>query len=592
MATRNKTPEAQTLAREGREQRDPASPENALDPTLGIVAVLLRGITAVSIIVGLLLNGGCGNRSSEDSSDHQTMASGSAGNGVPKSGGILRLALQSPTSLDPALTDDVYEATVVNQIFSGLVQLDANLNVLPDLAQSWAISRDRLVFLFKLRKDAHFHNGRHVTAEDFIYSFTRLLDESQVPPGIIQDYLDKIDGVDDFIAGKTDHIRGLVAKDPYTLEISLARPYASFLAVLSMDQAKVLPREEVERKGTEGFGREPVGSGPFRLISWDPEKSVCLVANRDYFGEQPHLDTLLFVHDPGSNQDWRKPAFLAGELDAIEIREEELAEILSQGEYRVMRRPELSLEFMGFNVTHPVFKDVRVRRAVAMAIDRHALKKIAGKGFDIPAGLLPPGIPGYSPKSKVLPHDPERARRLLAEAGFDEAHPLSLPLTTVSRSAYAVARDSVVTASLAEVGIQVDLQEATWVELDRAIDERTAGSFQISWIADLPDPDSFLYSLFVSGGASNLFAYSNSAVDSLLEAGGHDPDQVARLVRYREAERLILEDAPLVPLFNVIALFVVQPDVRGVELSPFGICSVPMERIWFDRTRGGLRAGL
>jgi ABC-type transport system substrate-binding protein len=538
--------------------------------------------------------GGCGDSPPRDAASAGSSAKTTAGKspGPPRPGGTLRVALENPTSLDPARTDDVYEATIVNQVFSGLVQLDANLNVLPDLAQSWTISRDRLVFRFDLRRDATFHNGRQVTAEDFVYSFARLLDPKRVQPGIIQDYLFKVEGVAAFVAGRTPAISGIRALDPFTLEIRLAEPYPSFLSVLTMDQAKVLPREDLERLGPDRFGREPVGSGPFRLAEWIPGKRACLVAYPGYFGDGPHLDSLLFVHDPEGQADWRKPAFLAHDLDLLEIRDKELSDILAQGDYHVMRRPELSVEFMGFNVEHPIFKDRRVRRAVAMAIDRRALRKFAGRGFDTPAGLLPPGIPGFTPDSKLLPHDPEEARRLLAEAGYDREHPLRMPLMTASRSRYAVARDSIVIASLAEAGIEVGLKHVTWGEFDRAIGDRTAAALQLTWIADLPDPDSFLYTLFVSGGSSNFFNYANPSVDSLLETGCRDVDQVARLALYREAEKIILEDAAMIPMFNVLALYVLQPYVHGVELSPFGISSIPMERIWLEPEEGSSHAGL
>lgn len=511
---------------------------------------------------------------------------------TPRRGGTLRIALERPMSLDPAGTDDVYEATVVNQIFSGLLRLDANLNVLPELAQSWTISRDWLTYRFDLRQDARFHNGRPVVAQDFVYSFSRLLDPKRVRPGIIQDYLLKIEGAEAYREGRVDSVAGLRALDAHTLEIHLDQPYPSFLSVLTMDQAKAIPREAVERMGAEAFGRHPVGSGPYRFDLWDPATEIRLLANPDYFGGRANIDTLIFVQPPSTDDDWRKPAFLAGKLDLIEVREQELASMMAQGNYRVIRRPELSMDFLGFNLQHPLLRDVRVRRAMAMAIDRTALKAVAGQGFEAPSGLLPPGLPGFSPRSKVVPYDPDHARRLLAEAGYSTEHPLHLPLMTGSRTAYAEARDSVVVASLKAVGVQVDLQHVTWDEFDKALMTRRLAAFQLSWIADLPDPDSFLYSLFVSGGASNFFAYSDAGVDSLLDEGCRNLDQVARLNEYRQAEVKILKDAPIVPLFNTVGLYLLQPDVRGVELSPFGICSVPMDHIWLDGTTRSLHARL
>jgi hypothetical protein len=173
------------------------------------------------------------------------------------------MALEGFDGLDPAITDDAYEATVITQLFSGLVRADADLNVLPDVAHSWRISPDGLEYIFSLREDARFHNGRNITAEDFIYSFSRLLDQESVPPGIIQDYLIIVDGAEEVAKGHTKTVRGLIAPDPHTLIIRLAKPYPSFLSVLCMDQAKVVPREEVERLGGPSSAAAG-GLGPFR----------------------------------------------------------------------------------------------------------------------------------------------------------------------------------------------------------------------------------------------------------------------------------------------------------------------------------------
>jgi oligopeptide transport system substrate-binding protein len=512
---------------------------------------------------------------------------------VPERGGTFRLALEPAQTLDPALTDDAYEATVANQVFSGLVQWDSDLNVLPDVAQSWTVSSDGREYRFELRNNARFHNGRQLVAEDFVYSFTRLLDPRQVPRGIIQDYLTRIEGVEDFNSGRAATIRGLEAPDPFTLVIRLARPYSSFLSVLGMDQAKVVPREEIERLGSEEFGRHPVGTGPFRLAEWNPATRTVLVASRDYFGTPAYLDSVILDHAISEQPALVQSAFLSGTLDGLQVRENELSTLLRRREYPIVRRLELSLEFMGFSVTTPPFDDARVRRAVAMAVDRDDLAGAVGLGFDVPTGLLPPGIQGFSPDSKILPEDLDEARRLLAEAGYGPGRPLRFPLLTASRTRHAAVRDSVLVNSLRRVHIFPELRNVSWLELNEAVNSREAAAFELSWIADIPDPDSFLYTLLDTHGYYNIFSYSNAHVDSLLEAGGDEVNQAKRLLLYREAERVVLAEVPLVPLLNVMTLYAFQPLVRGVEMAPFGICSVPMEKIWFDRRhREGMYAGL
>lgn len=311
----------------------------------------------------------------------------------PVDGGTFRISLESVDRLDPASVDDVYEATVSNQIFSGLVHWDADLNVLPDIATSWTISRDGLEYVFELNPEARFHTGRQVVAEDFVYSFSRLF-FPETPPGIIQDYLIRVDGVAEFAAEEADHIRGMEALDAHTLRIRLHSPYPSFLSVLCMDQAKVVPRELIEEIGSDAFGLQPVGTGPFRLAQWVPDKRVVLVRSENYYRTPAHLDSVIMVHNPSDQGERSREDFLADRLDMHEVREAEVPQLRAKRTVRIVRRLELSMEFLGFNVTLAPFDDRRVRRAVAMALDYDALQEAAGVGFKRPVGLLPPGWPG------------------------------------------------------------------------------------------------------------------------------------------------------------------------------------------------------
>lgn len=498
---------------------------------------------------------------------------------IPQTGGTFTIALESVTTLDPALVDDVYTATIVNQMYSGLVRWDADLNVVPDLAYSWTISRDGLNYAFELLPGAKFHHGREVTAEDFVASFERLF-RPEIPPGIIQDYLIKIDGVQEFIDGTADHIAGLTASGPHSLHIRLHSPYPSFLSVLCMDQAKVLPLELIP--DPTSFSAH-IGTGPFQLEDWVPDERVVLVRNANYFGTKARLDTLIIRHYPAEGQiDLTMADFLAGRLDTREVRDSEVAQMQSGTGMNVVRRLELSMEFLGFNVDLPPFNDPRVRRAVAHAMNYAELERVAGTGFMRPVGLLPPGMAGYTPEPKLLDEDVVEARRLLADAGYSALNPLRFDILTSSRSVHAVMRDSVVVNSLARAGIIAEVQNVGWHELNEAIDNKTAPAFQITWIADLPDPDSFLYTLLASEGVYNMFDYRNARVDSLLEAGRGELNVALRLDRYRESERLVLADAPLVPLFNVMTVYGFQPWVRGIEMSPFGICSVPLHKVWMQ----------
>src|SRR5215813_13435076 len=248
-----------------------------------------------------------------------------AGDLPTRFGGVYRRPLTgNPSSLDPAHATDVYAYAVVNQIFDGLVQYDSHLNPVPAIAGFWEASVDGQVWLFYLRNGVRFHNGREVTADDFVYSFTRLLDPAVRSP--VTDSFKYIRGVEDFQAGKTPQVEGLQAPDRYTLRISLKEPYAPFLSALAMSNAKVVPREEVAKLG-EQFGHHPVGSGPFAFVRWQQRQEIVLQAYNFYYEGRPFLDQIVFKISTDKHFEEDFAAFLKGELEETVVpgsKEEEI----------------------------------------------------------------------------------------------------------------------------------------------------------------------------------------------------------------------------------------------------------------------------
>src|SRR5262245_40555573 len=208
-----------------------------------------------------------------------------------KFGGIYRQMLgDNPSTLDPAFVTDIYSRTVINQLFDGLVQFDPHLNVIPAIAEFWEASQDGRTWTFSLRRGVKFHHGREVTAQDFVYSFTRLLHVNSSGP--VTDLFEHIQGAKEFMQGKTPRIQGLKALDRYTFQMALEEPIASLLAVLGVTNAAVVPREEVERLG-EHFGHAPVGTGPFKFVRWVPNQEIVLEANDHYYEGRPFLDAVV-----------------------------------------------------------------------------------------------------------------------------------------------------------------------------------------------------------------------------------------------------------------------------------------------------------
>lgn len=503
----------------------------------------------------------------------------------PRQGGVLRLIQEMPEGLDPLVADSVYESLVVNQIFDGLVALDPGLHVVPALASTWTISRDGLTYTFRLRGDVRFQDGTPLTADDVVFTVRRVLDPAHVNASLASPYMTVIAGAAEFGAGRTDELAGVAALDPHTVRIRLERPYLSFLEALAMDGLRVVPRHFVERVGEDQFARHPLGTGPFRLESWDAHR-LRLVAHSAYFGGRPHLDAVEIEFDPSSNGDAGVAEFLHGGLDAVEVPADHLDELTAEPEVTVYRYQELSVHFLGMSTTTPPLDDVRVRQAIAHAVDRDALVADAPGTRRQAFGILPPGLPGYSPASKTLAHDPQRARQLLAEAD-PEGHGLR-PVELLNVATTPATRRMVehIRADLAAVGLALEVRQVSWSELERRIDDHTAPAFLLGWIADLGDPDTFLRSLFEPGGAANYFEFEDAETARLLEAGARELNPVERSRIHRETERRILSLAPVVPLHHSIGAFAVHKAVHGLEPGPMGICGVNLEHVWIGRAGG------
>ena len=499
-------------------------------------------------------------------------------------GGVLRLAHEPPAGLDPATVESVYESLPVNQIFDGLVDLDPSLNVAPALASTWTLSRDGRIYTFHLRSGVRFHDGSPLTADDVVFTIRRVLAPGRERRSVAFSYLSGILGASDYAAGRRADLPGVRAVDLSTVEIELERPYLSFLEVLAMDGVRVVPRRVVERLGDDGFARAPVGTGPFRLAAWDDSR-LQLEANPDYFGDPPRLDgiTVMFLRD--DEIDFGAERFDRGDLDVLEATDEHLERLGRNPDVRVYRYQELSLSFLGLLTGAPPLNDVRIRQAIACAVDRETLAAQSSAKRRRAGGILPPGMPGYSPRIKGLEFDPDRSGRLLAEAGFPGGRGLRpVRLVTTARSAAAERVLEQLRSDLARVGISLEIENVTWAELSERIEDHAAPAFLLAWIADLPDPDAFLRTLFEAGGAANYFDFHDAQTWELLERGAGEMNPVKRAEIYRSIEQRILELSPLVPLYHTVGIVAMRRTVRGLEPGPLGLASVNFERVWFARS--------
>ena len=483
--------------------------------------------------------------------------------------GTLRLAGSEPRSLDPALTQDIDTWGYLLQVFSGLVGLDDDLNVVPDLAESWDVSPDGRTYRFTLRSNARFHDGREVTSADVKFSIERALDPAMRSPSAAT-YLGDIVGAEDRLAGRAREVAGVRVPDARTVEIVIDEPKPYFLAKLTYPTAFVVDRANVGR-GAEWYTR-PNGTGPFRLERWDRDSLLVLAANRDYHRGTPRLARVEYRLEPGSAISW----YETDEIDAVSVGPANVERVTDPrgrfgGELR--RVPQLSVSYIGFAVSMPPFDDPKVRLAFAAATDRARLAKVTFKGMREPAaGILPPGIDGHDPDFAAVPFDPAAARRHLAESSYGSAGALP-PITLTMGRGSGEFGESLAEMYARNLGVTIDVLEVQDGYFD-GLNARAYQMFYLGWVADYPDPQDFLDILLHGDSEANHGGFADPAVDSLLERARTETDVARRLALYRQAEEAAMDAAPVIPLFFDTDYVLVKPWVRDLRWTALGPLSL------------------
>ena len=498
------------------------------------------------------------------------------------------MTFEAPHCLDPAEVDSVYDSLPVAQLFSGLVALDPGLNVVPALADTWTISRDGRTYTFHLREGVRFHDGEPLTSDDVVFTLQRLLAPSRPKRSIGASYLLVVQGARAFMAGKVRDLPGVVAVDSSRIEIRLERPYLSFLQVLAMVDLRIVPRHVLESKGEAAFRRRPIGTGPFLFESMS-KTELRLTANREYYAGAPYLDEVVIRFPDPKESDNGNGRFLRRETEIVEPSPELIDAMQKDPTIAFHRYQELSLTFLGFQTGIPRIADERVRRAIAHAIDRKTLAEMSLVTRREATGILPPGLPGYSPAPKALDYDPAESRRLLAEAGHPGGRgiPPIVAYATVAGNLTLRKTYEALSKQLAAVGLQFVVREVSWSELNARIDDATAPAFQLGWVADLPDPDSFLRTLFEPGGSANYFGFLDDATARSLERGAQETNPLERARIYRDLEKSILDKAPLIPLFHTVGMIASRTTVHGFKPGPMGIGAVDLGKVWIEPPSGG-----
>jgi peptide/nickel transport system substrate-binding protein/oligopeptide transport system substrate-binding protein len=365
----------------------------------------------------------------------------------------------------------------------------------------------------------------------------------------------------------------------------LKEPFAPFLSILAMANAKVVPEEMIN----SDFARQPVGTGPFRFNTWEPGKEIVLNANPDYFDDRPFIDDLRFrIY---LNIEWEQifEDFSNGQLEHALIPSGEYERIVTQTSsekpYNIISKSGLNLVYVGINMAVAPFEDLRIRQAINYAVDSEAIVKNITRRGSIPVhGIVPPGLAGFDPDFKAFSYDPEKARELLNEAGYEQGRGFPpIELWTVSKSASVHKELQEYQRYLGDIGLQIAIKVAdNWKEFISAISEKKASLFYAAWYADYPDPDNFFYPLVYSESRTNRMSFRDPKVDQLLNEARSEMDYMKRAGLYQNINQLVMHSAPLISQHVNSNSYLFHSSVKGIEMSPMGVIYLPFRKLWFE----------
>ncbi|MCK9518142.1 MAG: peptide ABC transporter substrate-binding protein [Dehalococcoidia bacterium] len=534
---------------------------------MGFVAFL---ILLVGVVFAVAVLGGGGDDDDSPASPNQDNNRPSGGRGGFCEEKRLIVPGSSPASiLDPIQVTDVSTSEYVVEIYSGLVTLDRDLQVVGDLAEDWDISPDGKVYTFHLRNNILFHNERRVTAEDVKYSIERAADVRNNSPTVTA-YLGNVAGVIDKFEGRAETVSGVRVVDERTLEIELIQPSDFFLEELTYPVSYVVDREQVEQD-PRNWTRKPNGTGPFKLAEFTPAETIRLTANKRYHLGAPKLEEVVFDLSGGSiatryqNNEihigFVPPVELGSFLDGSNPLADEYLPI-----------PEMATFYIQLNTKQPPFDDPKVRQAFAMSMNREQINTVLFyDALRVADGFVPPEMPGYTESVHSYTYDPERAKQLLSESRYAG----NMPRVVLSYGGSAGNSPDILVAMQEQwrqnLGVEVELQV-----LDPAayLREQRKGDFQMSsdgWSADYPDPENFLGKLFASNSPLNYTGYENPEVDALLDEAREADDREQRYRLYAEAEQKFVDDAAIVPTFWSVTHLLVKPCVKDYPPVPMTV---------------------
>ena len=485
-----------------------------------------------------------------------------------------------PVSLDPAFATGAKSIQYIQQIFSGLTGFDKQGLLQPDLAESWTVSKDGKTYTFYIKKNAQYHSGRPVKSIDVQYSWERAL-KSENKNNVLN-YLGDITGSIDFSEGNISNLEGFSIINDQQFQIELNNPTPHFLSKLSHSHTFIVDLEQIERysSNNRAWEIEAIGTGPFIIGDWIPGLIMYLYPHQNYHLNKPQINSLIFRLYAG------QPALMyqSGEIDATTLYSDEVMNIYNSDllyggspikESNLIKSTEMSTYYIGFNTQSVPFDDINVRKAFALASNsKQLVQEYFGDVHEIAYGLIPPEMPNYQSNlsSKNYKYDSDLAIEYLSKSKYYKDG--TLPDIFYSTSGYDGPNrliKGLIDSWILNLGVNITTNVYPPDQYYSSFENQTYDIYDYGWIADYPDPQNFLYSLFHSSAGNNKSNLNDPLYDLIIDQSSIENDQNIRSQYYKQAEDKLFDDSIIIPLYHGATFALIKEHVTDINFTPYGM---------------------